>query len=62
MPNCMYKMGSREDSEYDYIANTLTNKFDQEWFLINAKWVMFQLYDRQNKLYFDEMTMMFALY
>jgi len=30
--------------------------------LLNAKWAIFQLYHGENKLHFDEMMMIFALY
>jgi hypothetical protein len=33
-----------------------------EWLLLNAMWAMFQLYHGENKLHFDEMMMMYALY
>jgi alkylation response protein AidB-like acyl-CoA dehydrogenase len=46
------------------IAFTLARVVDRhsDLLLLNAKWAIFQLYHGENKLHFDEMMMIFALY
>ena len=33
-----------------------------EWLLFNAKWAIFQIYNGENKLYFNEIMIMSPLY
>jgi hypothetical protein len=46
---------------YIYIINWLINRVS-EWLLLNANSAIFQLYHGENKLIFNEMMMMSALY
>ena len=40
----------------------MRDEWVSEWLLFNAKWTIFHLYHGENKLHFDEITMMSTFY
>jgi len=50
------------DQNSQCTRHELTPHLVSEWVLFNTKWAIFHLYHGKNKLHFNEMVMMWALY